>query len=314
MSPKIVFAGLCAALLIGAAAGPAYAYDFTRPLQQGDEGDDVSALQVRVAGWLERADQRRLRLSGFFDGKTAKAVTAFQTHYGLEADGIAGPSTFEALNALEDEDGSTANFDWSEFDQNINSRCSEAANKYAGTFKGGKVPRAVVRWNVTKVMWRLEALRAKGGDKPIGINSGFRSVAYNSCIGGASLSQHMYGTAVDMRVAEAKNHYTRFKARRSQFHGIGCYQGFSHNHLDLRLDNEQLPEAQYWWWPDRDKEGRDLADNGQPCYGETTGHKASRMMLRVVEFIPGADALVPSARQVEDFEDAPEAHYGGHAD
>lgn len=298
---------LCIVGLLGA---PAAAYTFGRSMQAGDEGPDVKQLQIRLAGWLERADQRRFRLTGVFDGKTTNAVTAFQAFYGLEVDGIAGPSVFEVLDALQDDDGSTAHFDWAEFKQNRNSRCSKKANRYAGTFKGGPVPRKRVKRNVKRLMWRLEALRAKLGDNPIGINSGFRSIAYNECIGGASKSQHLYGSAADMRVANTDNRKTRNKAKKSQVYGIGCYASFTHNHLDLRLHNEDLPEAQFWWWPDRDSHGRDLDEGGAPCWGEKDRRSGDADESSATR----AFSLVPRAAEVQAFEDSVEPFYGGHAD
>ena len=250
-------------------AAPAHAYEFTRTLGPGDEGPDVTALQVRVAGWFPQKNQAQMTIDGGFGPGTEAAVKAFQAFYGLEPDGIAGPSTFAVIDGLEDDDGSTVNFDWSEFWQNSSSSCSAKANAYAGTFGGGAVAPARVKKNVKRLMWRLEAVRAKAGNKAIGINSAFRSVAYNECIGGASASQHMYGTAVDNRVAEISNRRARDLARESQFHGIGCYSSLSHNHMDIRMENRKLPTSQFWWWPDQDREGRDLADDNKPCWGES---------------------------------------------
>jgi Peptidase M15 len=45
---------------------------------------------------------------------------------------------------------------------------------------------------------RLEALRHKLGDHPLVVTSGFRSIACNQRVGGASNSQHLYGTAADV--------------------------------------------------------------------------------------------------------------------
>lgn len=51
----------------------------------------------------------------------------------------------------------------------------------------------------TELMSMLEKLRAYGGFT-IHINSGYRSPSYNRKIGGASKSQHIYGTAADIIV------------------------------------------------------------------------------------------------------------------
>ena len=269
MGLKRLATSLVGALLVCvSSAGPAAAYEWPKALKAGDKGSDVRALQTRVAGWFPAKDRTLFEIDGIFSAQTEAAVVAFQDHYGLIADGAAGPATFAVLDLLEDEDRSTAHFDFSEFWQNRNPECSKEANEHAGTFAGGEVPEHVVKRNVKRMMWRLEALRAKLGDRPIAINSGFRSVAYNKCIGGAAHSQHMYGTAVDMRVAETTNRRTRNVGKTSQVHGIGCYSSLSHNHFDLRMQNESLEGARAWWWPERDEHGRDLADDSLPCYGE----------------------------------------------
>ena len=259
---------LGAFIVLALGAAPAAAYEWPKALEPGAKGPHVRALQTRVAGWFPAKDQAVFEIDGIFSGQTEAALKAFQQHYGLVADGVADAGTFTALNLLEDEDRSTAHFDFSEFWQNRNSSCSKEANSYAGTFAGGKVPEQTVKRNVKRMMWRLEALRAKLGDNPIAINSGYRSVPYNKCIGGATYSQHMYGTAVDLRVAGVTNRRARTVAKSSQVHGIGCYSSLPHNHFDLRMQNESLEAARSWWWPERDVHGRDLADDGLPCYGE----------------------------------------------
>ena len=263
---------LTSALIIAVAVqlvpAPAAAYEWPELLHEGSTGREVRALQVRVAGWFPDEDQGLFAIDGVFDADTELALMRFQDHYELKADGIAGPATFDALNALEDKDHTTIHFDFSEFWQNRSSACSERANRFAGTFKGGMVSEKEVKKNVRRLMWRLEAMRAKLGDHPIAINSGFRSVPYNRCINGATYSQHMYGTAADLRVVEVSNRSGRDTAKGSQVHGIGCYSTLSHNHFDLRMQNEALAGAQYWWWPKRDRHERDLAADGRPCYGE----------------------------------------------
>lgn len=305
---------LTAGLLSGVLAAPAYADGgvFTRPLTVGDEGSDVLELQIRVAGWFERDDQRQLKLSGVFDQKTANALKAFQKHYDLEVTGKATQADYDILLALEDVDGSTDHFDFTEFDQNSNSQCGKKANRYAGTFKGGPIPKEMIKENVRRLMWRLEALRAKSGDKPIGINSGYRSLAYNECIGGASLSQHLFGAAIDIRIAEVHNHDSRDNAKRSQFSGIACYSTTTHSHLDIRLDNIELPEAMYWYWPETDDKGRELADDGNLCSGEKAYFKQKKEesnMLRSVR----AWQPTPTVRDIEAFRTSGD-YYGGLAD
>ena len=297
----IVAATMCFSAL---SAPAAQAFDWPSRLAKGARGRAVKRLQVRVAGWFPERDQTRFHIDGAFGGQTAKAVERFERHYGITgANGAAGPATFTVLDRLGDGNGSTRHFEWSEFDQNHNSSCSAQANAYAGTFKGGQVSPKRTKRNVRRLMWRLEALRAKAGGEPIGINSGFRSVTYNSCIGGASASQHLYGNAADNRVAGISNRKARRIARRSQFHGISCYSSTTHNHFDLRLENSALPSAQNWWWPRKDSLGRELDDSGRPCWGETSG---SAVAVASAETTAGTDAFVPTAAEVRAFEDAGE--------
>ena len=311
---KIVVAATLVLLGFGSAV-PAVAGPFSRPLKKGSEGPDVRELEIRIAGWLRNARQARLKIGGDFGHRTYRAVKSFQKAKGLKVDGVAGPQVFDALEKMESKDGSTKHFEWDEFDQNYNSRCGNKANKFAGTFKGGPLNPQKVRENVRHLMWRLEALRARGGGKPIGINSGFRSVPYNKCIGGASLSQHLYGNAADLRVVDANNRYTRDLARSGQFYGIGCYSGFTHNHLDLRLENGDLGAAQYWWWPEQDSRGRDLADDGLPCWGETAHKRAVASLISSMRASDPADAsVIPSVDEVQRFKSEGEPFFHGLAD
>jgi hypothetical protein len=259
-----------ACLVIGqiSLAAPASAFTFSRPLQQGDRGPDVRALEVRVAGWYPSQGQASLTVDRHFTAATTTAVKAFQSFYGLVSDGVAGSATYAVLGNMLDADGSTVNFSWADFKQNVNSSCSAKANSYAGTFAGGMSSPARVKRYVRRLMWRLEALRAKSGGHAIGISSGFRSVDYNSCIGGAGGSQHMYGTAADQRMAQVTNHAERLLGEATDFSGIGCYSQLTHNHFDIRLENSDLPSSQFWWWPKQNAQGQDLDDQNQPCYGE----------------------------------------------
>lgn len=276
-------------------------------LAPGDRGPRVKILQVRVAGWFP-ASRRQVHfaLDGVYGPQTVAAVRAFQRHYGLRADGIAGPATKVILRRLSDADGSTAHFNFSEFSQNHNPACSAQANAYARSFRGGMVSRQRTRRNVRRLMWRLEALRAKGGGHPLGINSGFRSVAYNSCIGGARLSQHMYGTAADNRFAKVSNHRARFLAKGSELHGIGCYSSLRHNHFDVRIDNADLDAARAWWWPRQDGRGRDLDASGRPCWGET---RRARVAARVE-----STSLLASMAEIKAWAAAGEPRHLGAAD
>lgn len=170
-----------------ATAGTASAdscYTWNRTLKQGASGADVTQLQIRVAGYPGYGNV--LAIDGSYGPATAAAVKRFQAAYGLSADGVAGPQTFSKIYALQDNDCSPANFDFSELN-----RCNS-------TWAGGKVSAAQARENAKRTMWKLQALRHALGDQSIRVTSGFRSVSCNAAVGGATNSRHMYGHAADL--------------------------------------------------------------------------------------------------------------------
>jgi zinc D-Ala-D-Ala carboxypeptidase len=228
------------ALVLGAGAaaaplwlgGTAGAYPWSRSLNQGATGADVVELQIRVAGYAAAgASHTRIALDGAFGPATAGAVRRFQSAYGLAADGSVGPATQAKLNALESPDGSTLHFNWSEF-----------TDRVSGTFSGGKVSAASAKENARRCMYKLEALRLKLGNRPITVNSGFRSIAHNADVGGASDSMHLYGTAADLDVPGVANRTVYQRAETCGFSGLETYNT-DHQHVDSRAD---LGRA--WWW------------------------------------------------------------------
>lgn len=95
------------------------------------------------------------------------------------------------------------------------------------------------------MMYKLEAVRVKIGNRPIIINSGFRSISHNNSIpGSSSNSQHTYGIAADIRASGVSLTTLRNAARSSGFSGV--YNGSSYTHVDSRI--EYPYGAQYWYW------------------------------------------------------------------
>ena len=212
----------------------AQAYDWSGTLQEGSTGADVRELQIRVAGWAaDSASQSYVAVDGDFGPATEAAVIRFQQHYGLEADGVVDAETQDALNALEDSDGSTTHFEFSEFH-----------SKDGSGFNSGKVDAATVKENVRRLMYKLEAVRAKAGDRPITINSGFRSISHNANVGGASNSQHMYGIAADIVISGRSVSDTISYAKTSGFSGIIRYSTFTH--VDSRVEFPYGAGGYYW--------------------------------------------------------------------
>ncbi|MGH2699116.1 MAG: D-Ala-D-Ala carboxypeptidase family metallohydrolase [Actinomycetota bacterium] len=319
---RVAGTAVATAIVVTLVASPgASAKPFDRALKPGAKGRQVKKLQVRLSGWYPTKSQQRFSIDGSYGAQTRAAMQAFEAAYGRPVNGVASVKDLRIFNGLQDTDGSTKHFDYSEFDQNRSSSCSSRANSYAGTFSGGRSRPRRVKGNVKRLMWRLEAVRKKGGSKPIGINSGFRSVAYNDCIGGARASQHLYGTAADNRMTGIDNRRERRIAKRSQFHGIGCYSSLSHNHFDIRIDNRDMPAGHFWWWPRKDGQGRELADDGRPCWGESARAGAklasatSPAVLRELRSgVLGAGSLVPTLAEIELFETSGEAEDLGGLD
>lgn len=75
----------------------------------------------------------------------------------------------------------------------------------------------------------LEFVRSKFG-KPVVINSGYRTPAYNKKIGGAKFSQHMYGRAADIVVKGVKPEvvYDCLCETFPNSCGFGLYASFVH--------------------------------------------------------------------------------------
>ncbi|MFB9909166.1 penicillin-insensitive murein endopeptidase [Allokutzneria oryzae] len=62
-------------------------------VREGDKGDAVSALQAE----LNSKRTLSLGVTGTFDAATKQAVTSFQSHAGIGADGVASPQTWKNL-------------------------------------------------------------------------------------------------------------------------------------------------------------------------------------------------------------------------
>ncbi|MEV8285058.1 MULTISPECIES: D-Ala-D-Ala carboxypeptidase family metallohydrolase [Streptomyces] len=209
-----------------ATAGTAQAdgcYTWSGTLSQGSSGAAVTQLQIRVAG--HAGNGAVLAIDGAYGPATAAAVKRFQSAYGLAADGVAGPATFNKIYELQDDDCTPIHFTYAELN-NCNSDWS-----------GGAVSAATAKSNALRTMWKLEAMRHAMGDQPLRVTSGFRSVACNNAVGGASSSRHLYGDAADIGSGPHTLCSLAQNARNHGFNGIlgPGYPGHDdHAHVDHR--------------------------------------------------------------------------------
>ena len=79
----------------------------------------------------------------------------------------------------------------------------------------------------------LQAIRNHYG-KAVHINSAYRTPAYNKKVGGATYSQHLYGTAADIRIngVKPKDLAAYIETLMPNYGGIGIYPTFVH--VDIR--------------------------------------------------------------------------------
>ncbi|MEC5422137.1 D-Ala-D-Ala carboxypeptidase family metallohydrolase [Virgibacillus sp. C22-A2] len=153
---------------------------------------------------------------GKFGTKTSNATESFQKDYNrifnksIKVDGVPGPETNRALDHARNQAGvkGTKNFNISEF------RCKGSG----GLSKGGID---------NNLLLKLEELRYDLGGNAIVINSGYRSVAHNRVVGGASGSQHLYGKAADI-VVRGVSPSRVYSASDKFFNGVGRYNTFTH--------------------------------------------------------------------------------------
>ncbi|MGL5858413.1 MAG: D-Ala-D-Ala carboxypeptidase family metallohydrolase [Angustibacter sp.] len=248
--------GVSAAFSLGASAASASGtLRWWRTLREGATGSDVLELQIRVAGWAASAPQQHyVRIDGVFGPGTRDAVARFQAAYGLSTDSVAGLRTYDALDALVSADGSTVNFDWSEF-----------TSRDGSGFSGGKLDSDRIKENVRRLMHKLEALRRKSGSRPVTVVSGFRSVAHNARVGGAGNSMHMYGIGADIKVTDRSTAQVYRVAQTCGFSGLDSYSQ-SWQHCDSRVQHAY--GSQSWWWADGK---RPSGEDGPPRGGSTRG-------------------------------------------
>ena len=158
---------------------------------------------------------------------------------GLAVDGIYGPATFSALQeALGEEPEEPEQPDPEPTEKPHSDNFSFEEYYSNAIIDGVKVLKVVEPpkelWPpIQRSMDALEALRGELGGHPITITSGYRTPEYNAYIDGAKKSQHMYGTATDIKVKNISPSQVYEVANRLyKDGGVSKYDSFTH--VDVR--------------------------------------------------------------------------------
>lgn len=130
-------------------------------------------------------------IDGIFGPQSAAATKAFQTGYGLDADGVFGAATQEMiLKAVAGE--ATPKAFWEDIRhftrEEFRCRC------------GGKYCDGFPAEPSEKLLRLADRVREHFGAAAV-VSSGVRCAAHNANVGGAEGSRHLTGSAMDFRVA-----------------------------------------------------------------------------------------------------------------
>lgn len=200
------------------------------------KGNDVKWCQFKFIekGFLPPFDEKgRSNLDGDFGDNSVKATKAYQEAFGLKADGIIGSATrysmkndsIQKVDSMIKEyskakDGKkylSENFQVKEF------ACKDGSDKI------------LISDELVEV---LQKIRQHFG-RPVTINSAYRTTAYNKKVGGESDSQHLYGTAADIKVSGVAPKLVADYAETllPNTGGIGRYSSFTH--VDVRKEKKR---------------------------------------------------------------------------
>lgn len=98
---------------------------------------------------------------------------------------------------------------------------------------GAPMPEPVKK-NIKELAKNLEIIRAAAGNKPIKINSGWRSPRYNAAVGGKEKSMHLQGKAADFYIPGMPVHHLHalvsnlIDQGQIKQGGLGRYDSFVH--------------------------------------------------------------------------------------
>jgi len=181
-------------------------------LAKGNKGQEVKEHQddVIALGFGEYLGD--FGADRHFGDLTEEATRSLQKWLGIKVDGIVGSQTKSAVDQAKKQAGlkGTNNFNIDEF------RCSDNGEM----LKSGMDSELVLN---------LEVLRYELGNKPVTINSGYRTPSYNKVVGGAANSQHLYGKATDIVVDDVRPGIVQKHANDLFANGgLGHYNTFTH--------------------------------------------------------------------------------------
>ena len=211
---------------------------------------EVKVLQQALTNWGVFKDP----IDGNFGPLTEKAVKLFQTKKRIPSDGIVGPATWTLLLNLSPKLGQVAtesssvlthkevikpgtriltpnDVNWGDMAFQLTEHFTLGENLQ---FDARRIPKSVaVQKNILAVINELEKIRVDFS-KPISITSGYRPEAINKSVGGASKSQHILGTALDIRPASGMTLAFQDWLDKNWYGALGY--GFRKNfvHLDIR--------------------------------------------------------------------------------
>lgn len=172
-------------------------------IRKGSIGNDVKRLQTI----LNRFGLNSGEIDGVFGPNTEKATKELQSIFNLSVDGIVGKETWGLLSKLEN----VKHFKVDEF------RCRHCNE---------------VKLSIDLLL-KLEELRERTG--PLTINSGYRCPVYNrsKAVGSNDNSQHIRGTASDVRASKMTPNNVYIHANIVfKDGGVGKYNTFTH--VDVR--------------------------------------------------------------------------------
>lgn len=176
-------------------------------------------------------------IDGIWGKKSRDATIMFQDDFGgLSVDGIAGPETQKALKhavaygiqkdkLVVSEKGNTTKTFWDKIEYFERSEFKCKCGKYCDGFPVEPDE---------KLVRLLETIR-EHFDAPVTVSSGVRCKTHNANCGGATRSQHMVGTAADIKVKgkTPKEVAAYCETLLPNSGGIGIYKTWVH--VDVRL-------------------------------------------------------------------------------